>query len=170
MSPLAGPQWKRRQQKFAEQNRPNTPPERLSRAIAVVPMEGQEGAGIWSLGFKELGTAVPRTSSLAHDFQAASGLVAPSLPCYLLLFVGDIHSGAVPPGATDPHSRWVLVSFAPQSCSAEVAKLVAANREGLKAGLGADYFVGDMWCTAREQISLSFYIRQSDAAKASKAR
>ena len=39
---------------------------------------------------------------------------------------------------------------------------MADNRSVLKAGLGADCFAGDMWCTSPDQITLSNYIKTVD--------
>ena len=41
---------------------------------------------------------------------------------------------------------------------------MADNRAGLKAGLGAEHFCGDMWCSSRDQITLSHYIKTLEVA------
>ena len=114
---------------------------------------------MYSLGFREAGSTL-RTVSLSRDFQALSAMVEPDAACYIVVFVGDVHQGV----AGDAHdskdkAKWVLVSFVPSTCSDFEAKAMADNRAAVKAGLGTDSFVGDMWCDSTSQITLSNYIR-----------
>ena len=50
--------WPALQRRFGDQTKPSTAPERLLRALCVAPLEGQEEAAIWSLGFKEVGSTL----------------------------------------------------------------------------------------------------------------
>ena len=118
-------------------------------------------AATWSLGFREEG-CVRRTASLSRDFQAAAGLVSADALCYLVLFVGDLHDGGSFLGggaaaASASSSGWVLVTYVPDSCSSLDAKKATDNKDGLKAGLGAERFCGEMHVHKREQICLSHY-------------
>jgi hypothetical protein len=158
--------WTSLQRRFNDQNRPSCPRELLVRGLKVVPIDGQANSATWSLGFKETGSC-SRTASLSRDFQSLASMVELDKMCYLVAFVGDLHRT---PGIADYASsaqedpaKWVLVSFVPESCTAAMAKRMADNRNGLKAGLGAEYFCGDMWCSSREQITLSHYIKTLEA-------
>lgn len=158
--------WTSLQRRFNDQNRPSCPRELLVRGLKVVPIDGQANSATWSLGFKETGSC-SRTASLSRDFQSLASMVELDTMCYLVAFVGDLHRT---PGIADYASsaqedpaKWVLVSFVPESCTAAMAKRMADNRNGLKAGLGAEYFCGDMWCSSREQITLSHYIKTLEA-------
>lgn len=104
-----------------------------------------------------------RTVSLSRDFQALSAVVEPDVTSYLVVFVGDVHQGKV----QDGDAKWVLVSFVPNTTSASESKKMAENRSVVKAGLGADHFCGDMWCTSPDQVTLSNYLRTVEGGSAS---
>ena len=75
-------------------------------------------------------------------------------------FVGDLHDGGSFLGggaaaASASSSGWVLVTYVPDSCSSLDAKKATDNKDGLKAGLGAERFCGEMHVRRREQICLS---------------
>jgi len=154
--------WAALQRRFEEQDKARVMPEKLVRAIMVVPLDGQEGSATWSLGFKETGE-VRRTTSLSRDFQSIAALVPPRAPAYLLLYVGDLQGSSAGGGK---QSNWAVIAWVPPSCSAAESKKMADNRSVLKAGLGAGCFSGDMWCTAPEQITLSNYIKSMDGRAA----
>ena len=111
-----------------------------------------------------------RTVSLSRDFVAVAGMVEPTRPCYLVVYVGDAqHLDSKPASATlgEQPREWVLISYVPSSCSQFEAKRMADNRAGLKAGLGAEKFAeGGMWCVHVEQISLSNHMRLTEASAA----
>jgi hypothetical protein len=148
--------WQALQRRFAEQNKASTSSDLLIRSLKVMPLNGQESSSSWSLGFMETG-AVRRTVSLSKDFIATAALVQPSVPCYLIMFVGDVSQVKLP----DPKAQWLLVSYVPAAASPLLMKQMADNRAGLKAVLGESSFAGDLWCTTADQITLSNYIRVS---------
>lgn len=157
--------WAALQRRFNDQNRPGCARELLARGLKVLPIDGQTSSVTWSLGFKETGSC-SRTASLSRDFQSLASMVEAEQACYLLAFVGDLHGGSLGTVATsnsDP-AKWILISFVPESCTASLAKRMADNRTGLKAGLGAEHFCGDMWCSSRDQITLSHYIKTLEVA------
>lgn len=151
--------WAALQRRFTDQNRPSCPPELLVRGLKVSPLDGQGSSATWSLGFKETGS-VPRTQSLSRDFQSLAAAVDPDTTCYLVVYVGDLHRGSMLGAGKDDAAQWVLISYVPESSTAVMAKRMADNRPGLKAGLGSEFFCGDMWCSSRDQITLSHYIKQ----------
>ena len=157
--------WPALQRRFTDQNKPSTAPDRLLRAFSVVPLEGQEESAAWTLGFKEVGSTL-RTVSLSRDFNAVSAMVDPAVPCYLVVYVGDVQQLDAPkPVGMEVPKEWMLISYVPSSCTSFEAKKMADNRAGLKAGLGADRFTeGGMWCVHVEQISLSNYMRAAESA------
>jgi len=156
--------WAALQRRFTDQNRPSTSPELLVRGLKIVPLDGQGSSATWSLGFKEVGSC-SRTASLSRDFQSVAQMVDSDAPCYLVLYVGDLHRGSMTgkPMDKDDAAQWVLVAYVPESSTAIQAKRFADNRAGLKAGLGSECFSGDMWCSAKDQITLSHYIKTLDA-------
>ena len=141
--------WQALQRRFAEQNKASTSSDLLIRSLKVMPLNGQESSSSWSLGFMETG-AVRRTVSLSKDFIATAALVQPSVPCYLIMFVGDVSQVKLP----DPKAQWLLVSYVPAAASPLLMKQMADNRAGLKAVLGESSFAGDLWCTTADQITL----------------
>lgn len=160
--------WAALQRRFTDQNRPSCPPELLVRGLKVSPLDGQGSSATWSLGFKETGS-VPRTQSLSRDFQSLAAVVDPDTMCYLAMYVGDLHRGSMLGTGKDDAAQWVLISYVPESCTAVMAKRVADNRAGLKAGLGSEFFCGDMWCSSRDQITLSHYIKQLEVPSPARA-
>lgn len=160
--------WAALQRRFTDQNRPSCPPELLVRGLKVSPLDGQGSSATWSLGFKETGS-VPRTQSLSRDFQSLAAVVDPDTMCYLAIYVGDLHRGSMLGAGKDDTAQWVLISYVPESCTAVMAKRMADNRAGLKAGLGTEFFCGDMWCSSRDQITLSHYIKQLESAESKSA-
>ena len=139
--------WPALQRRFTDQNKPSTAPDRLLRAFSVVPLEGQEESAAWTLGFKEVGSTL-RTVSLSRDFNAVSAMVDPAVPCYLVVYVGDVQQLDAPkPVGMEVPKEWMLISYVPSSCTSFEAKKMADNRAGLKAGLGAEHFTdGGLWC------------------------
>lgn len=165
--------WPALQRRFGDQNKPSTAPDRLLRGLCIVPLEGQEEAMAWNLGFKEVGSSL-RTASLSRDFGSVANMVDPEAPCYLVVYVGDVQQtleagrGAASSALELQVLRdWILISYVPSSCSSFEAKKMADNRSALKAGLGPDRFVeGGMWCVHVEQISLSNYMRSAESGGA----
>ena len=137
--------WTGLQRRFAEQHRASVAPEQLMRAIKVVPLAGQESAATWSLGFREDGT-VRRSASLSRDFQHAAMLVEPDAICYIVLYVADLHEH----GQAKDKAAWVLLTYVPDACGSVMSKKAQDNRDGLKAGLGAERFCGDLFVSSRE--------------------
>ena len=160
--------WPALQRRFNDQNKPSTAPDRLLRGLCIVPLEGQEEATTWNLGFKEVGSTL-RTPSLSRDFVSVSKMVDPEVPCYLAVYVGDVQQtleagrpSAAASGMQEPRD-WILISYVPSTSSSFEAKKMADNRAGLKTGLNAERFVdGGMWCVHVEQISLSNYMRSAE--------
>ena len=157
--------WAALQRRFNDQNRPGCARELLARGLKVFPIDGQTSSVTWSLGFKETGSC-SRTASLSRDFQSLASMVDAEQACYLVVFVGDLHGGSLGTVATasSDAAKWILISFVPESTTASLAKKMADNRAGLKAGLGAEHFCGDMWCSSRDQITLSHYIKTLEVA------
>ena len=157
--------WPALQRRFADQNQPNTAPDRLMRGLCIVPLDGQEESATFSLGFREE-RSVRRTVSLARDFQALAGTVDSDQPCYIAIHVGDVElDGAATTVTAQGKAKWCLLTYVPPTCSAFEAKRMADNRAGLKAGLGDDMFgPASMWCVSPDQITLSSYMRAVEAA------
>ena len=155
--------WPALQRRFSDQNKPSTAPERLLRGLCVVPLDGQEESAAWTLGFREVGATL-RTASLARDFSALASMVDAAVPCYIVVYVGDVPEiRAAQRDATV--GSWMLVSYVPSTCSTFEARKMADNRAGLKAGLGEDKFTeGGLWCVHVDQISLSNYMRSLESA------
>ena len=122
--------WAALQRRFNDQNRPTCARELLARGLKVVPIDGQSSSVTWSLGFKETGSC-SRTASLSRDFQSLASMVDADAVCYLVAFVGDLHGGPSSASNSDP-AKWILISFVPESCTAQLAKKMADNRTGLK--------------------------------------
>ena len=83
-------------------------------------------------------SATMRTASLARDFQALAALVDPQMPCYLVVYIGDVQLDPAKPGVAsatplEVPREWVLISYVPQSCSSFEAKKMADNRAVLNA-------------------------------------
>ena len=155
--------WQALMRRFGDQNKASTSPDRLLRGLCITPLDGQEDSSVWTLGFREMGATL-RTVSLARDFQALSAMVDPAVPCYLVVYVGDIPER---PAGASPQANWLLISYVPSTCSSFEARKMADNRAGLKAGLGAEYFLDNgLWCVSTDQITLSNYMRSLDAAAA----
>ena len=153
--------WTALQRRFAEQNKPSISTDLLVRGIKVTPLDGQENSQAYSLGFREAG-AVRRTVSLSRDFLSVAAMVDALNPCYLAVFVGDVHQVKLQGAGVTGRAQWLLVSFVPAACSAFAARKMADNRAMIKSGLGAELFVGDMWCSTADQITLSNYIRTAE--------
>ena len=156
--------WSSLQRRFAAQCKPGAPAEGAVRAIQIQPLPGQEQAAVWSLGFLEQGST-RRTASLSRDFQSVAATVEPDQKCYIVVYVGDLNKTRSSLGQPKPaqQGEWVLIAYVPETCTAADAKQMADNRAGLKAGLGAEFFCGDMWCLNRQQIALSNYLKTMDA-------
>ena len=132
--------WAALQRRFNDQNRPGCARELLARGLKVLPIDGQTSSVTWSLGFKETGSC-SRTASLSRDFQSLASMVDAEQACYLVVFVGDLHGGSLGTVSTasSDAAKWILISFVPESTTASLAKKMADNRAGLKAGLGAEH-------------------------------
>jgi len=159
--------WAALQRRFADQTKPSTSPDRLLRGLCVMPLDGQEEAAVWSLGYREVGSVL-RSVSLSRDFQALAAMIEPDRPCYIAAYVGDVQQPGGPPPLAAGSGDWVLIAYVPSMCTSFEAKKLADNRAHLKAGLGADAFAAaSMWCVSPEQVSLSNYMRtleEGDAA------
>ena len=156
--------WPALQRRFSDQQSPSIASDRLLRGLAIQPLDGQEESSAYTLGYREVGSVL-RTPSLARDFQALAAMVEPTRPCYIAAYVGDVNIDAGGgDGAATRRNQWVLIAYVPSECSSFEAKKMADNRAGLKTGLGADCFgEGGMWAVAPDQISLSHYMRSTDA-------
>ena len=105
-----------------------------------------------------LSSQVAGTGDVATDFKTAAATVDAALPCIILFRLSD--------GAP---SRWVLVSYVPESAKVRDKMLYASSRDDLMMALGLDHFKGQYQCTEPVELSYDAMRADVDSSKASSA-
>ena len=65
--------WAALQRRFTDQTKPSTSPDRLLRGLCIAPLDGQEEAAVWSLGFREVGSVLRLDTDPSSDVEVTLG-------------------------------------------------------------------------------------------------